>query len=199
MLRKIRSSRAFTLVELMIVVAIIGLLAALAIYGVRRYMTNSKTAEARQALGAISKGARAAFDGEVWSDTGVIAAGSSRAGAAGQLCGDAAPIPAEVPEGEKYQSTDADWDDDAGWSCLRFSISGPQYFQYDYTNTANTAFTATAAAKLGGASDETLTLSLNGAVQGSTVTIAPTINETKGDEAGGGDDGGDDGGTADDS
>ena len=66
MLRRIRTSRAFTLVELMIVVAIIGLLAALAIYGVRRYMTNSKTAEARQALGAMSKGARAAFDGEVW-------------------------------------------------------------------------------------------------------------------------------------
>ena len=59
----------------MIVVAIIGLLAALAIYGVRKYMTNSKTAEARQALGAMSKGARAAYDGEVWDDTTVIAAG----------------------------------------------------------------------------------------------------------------------------
>src|SRR5688572_12751177 len=164
MLRKIRSSRAFTLVELMIVVAIIGLLAALAIYGVRRYMTNSKTAEARQALGAISKGARAAFDGEVWADTGVITAGGSRGGAGGQLCPEAAAVPASIDSvaGQKYQSQDSDWDDNAGWSCLRFSISGPQYFQYDYSIPSATEFTATAASKLGGTDDDVLTLSLGG-------------------------------------
>lgn len=181
MLRKIRSSRAFTLVELMIVVAIIGLLAALAIYGVRRYMTNSKTAEARQAIGAISKGARAAFDGEVWSDTTVIGSGSSRAGAGGTLCGEAAPVPADIPEGEKYQSQDSDWDDDAGWSCLRFSMSGPQYFRYDYSLVGTDGFSIVADSKLGGADDETLTLSLAGAVQGGTVTIAPAISEVSGD------------------
>jgi len=178
MLRKIRSSRAFTLVELMIVVAIIGLLAALAIYGVRRYMTNSKTAEARQAIGAISKGARAAFDGEVWDDATVIGSGESRAGAGGKLCAEAAAVPTAVPVGEKYQSQDSDWDDDAGWSCLRFSISGPQYFQYDYTpNAAGDGFDITAKSKLSGADGDTMTLSLAGAVQGSTVTIAPTIKE----------------------
>lgn len=179
MLRKIRSSRAFTLVELMIVVAIIGLLAALAIYGVRRYMTNSKTAEARQALGAISKGARAAFDGEVWADTGVIAAGSSKGGAGGQLCPDAAAVPASIDDvsGKKYQSQDSDWDADGGWSCLRFSMSGPQYFQYEYKLDGTTKFDATAKSKLGGEDDDTLSLSLAGEVQGSTVTIAPTIKE----------------------
>ncbi|HEY6723177.1 MAG TPA: fimbiral protein pilA, partial [Polyangiaceae bacterium] len=157
----------------MIVVAIIGLLAALAIYGVRRYMTNSKTAEARQALGAISKGARAAFDGEVFEKTDIIPAGDSVKGAGGALCPEAAPIPTAVPAGEKYQSTDADWDDDAGWSCLKFSMSGPQYFQYDYSLDGEKGFNATAKSKLGGADDETLTLTLAGEVQGSTVTIAP--------------------------
>jgi len=183
MLRKIRSSRAFTLVELMIVVAIIGLLAALAIYGVRRYMTNSKTAEARQAIGAISKGARAAFDGEVWddSDTEVLDAKGTSTQASHKLCDDAAAVPAALPTGEKYQSEDADWDADKGWSCLRFSISGPQYFRYDYTpNEAGDEFDIVADAKLGGEDDDTMTLSLAGAVQGGSVTIAPTIKEDVG-------------------
>src|SRR6186713_3218158 len=112
MLRRIRTSRAFTLVELMIVVAIIGLLAALAIYGVRRYMTNSKTAEGRQALGAITKGARAAFEGEVWTNTAVLTPGQTSEASAGNLCPNAAPVPADVPAGTKYQSKGSEWDGD---------------------------------------------------------------------------------------
>ncbi|MFP6684876.1 MAG: hypothetical protein VB934_09190 [Polyangiaceae bacterium] len=40
----------------MIVVAIIGVLAALAIYGVRKYLPHSKTSEAKQTVGAITRG-----------------------------------------------------------------------------------------------------------------------------------------------
>lgn len=187
MLRKIRSSRAFTLVELMIVVAIIGLLAALAIYGVRRYMTNSKTAEARQALGAISKGARAAFEGEVWTSTAVLTPGGEPStSSSGNLCPAAKAVPDFIPKSQKYQSTNADWDGDAGWSCLRFSMSGPQYFQYEVTRPTDDDFLALARADLGN-DGEVLTLSLEGAIKEDggkrILAIAPAIAESTGDGA----------------
>jgi type IV pilus assembly protein PilA len=49
------SPRGFTLVELMLVVAIIGILSALAIYGVGAYVANAKSAEALTNVGAIGK------------------------------------------------------------------------------------------------------------------------------------------------
>ena len=45
----------------MIVVAIVGILAVLAVYGVRKYIANSKTTEARNALGQIAKDAATAL------------------------------------------------------------------------------------------------------------------------------------------
>ena len=58
-----RDDRGFTLVELMIVVAIIGVLAALAIYGVSRYLRHSKTAEATRSMQAITPCSRPAMRG----------------------------------------------------------------------------------------------------------------------------------------
>lgn len=53
-LRKLRKdSKGFTLIELMIVVAIIGILAAIAIPNFLRFQLKSKTAEAKTNIGAI--------------------------------------------------------------------------------------------------------------------------------------------------
>lgn len=179
MLRRLRKNRAFTLVELMIVVAIVGLLAALAIYGVRKYMTNSKTTEARNALGQISKGAQGAWDREMMAgDT--LDPGAS-VGSARRLCEEASPVPTDVPPGEKYQSAEGDWEDGAGWECLRFSMRGPQYYQYDYNLDGSTGFKAVAKGNLDNDSD-TSEFRIDGNIVEGTLTISPAIIETNPDE-----------------
>ncbi|XXY49089.1 hypothetical protein WME91_54690 [Sorangium sp. So ce269] len=114
-------------------VEILGAGAALAVYGVRRYITSAKTAEAKNTVLAMARSAAGAFE------RAAGAAGAKKAGPPSRaLCKSATPVPAAVPPGTRYTpsaSPGKDFnqgDDASGWRCLRFGVEAPFYYRYDY-------------------------------------------------------------------
>jgi type IV pilus assembly protein PilA len=180
----------------MIVVAIIGILAVLAIYGVRKYLANAKTAEARNSLGQMGKDESAAFEKE--SMAGTTLAPGAVATASRSLCLSAtSPVPATIASvtGKKYQSSQvlgADWSKDeaaavpTGFSCLKFSMDAPQYYMYNFTSLTPTAaggtWVGTAKGDLNG-DGVASTFTLNGIIQPSmNFSLAPNLVEVDPEE-----------------
>jgi type IV pilus assembly protein PilA len=123
----------FTLIELMIVVAIIGILAAIAIPAFVNYVKRSKTSEAGANLKSLFTGAASYYERENWTQ-GLVAPGGSAAASVHCTVNSAAP---------SYDASDAkfvvNWPTEAaGFRALDFAPADPLYFEYHITELPGT-------------------------------------------------------------
>src|SRR5277367_2360314 len=137
----------FTLIELMIVVAIIGVLAAVAIPAFLDYMKKSRATEAGEQLNAIGKKQKTLF-GERSAYTSVAGAKlpANAPLAPGLDCcggiGGTVAVPGTAGNVGKCSADPASFKADPGWGDMNFSVNEESSYEYQYTTTAANAYIA---------------------------------------------------------
>ncbi len=134
----------FTLIELMIVVAIIGVLAAIAIPAFLDYMKRSRATEAGEQLNAIGKVQKRTY-GENSSFTvgngAFLPTGVSATSGCCGLKGGTESTPGTTVN-NKCKSTPAAFKADSQWVAMGFSVGEESAYGYSYVGTSATKFTA---------------------------------------------------------
>lgn len=176
--------KGFTLIELMIVVAIIGILAVVAIPGYMAYIANSKTSEAKENLKGIADGALSYYQTEHQADKAGMSSFSKQYPSctknllklstvktplsAFTACkATTNPIgvePTDTTVGVKTTPKTADFENVVPWELLNFSISKPYYYYYTYASkgtlgASNSEFMGAASASLSAKADSNFSVS----------------------------------------
>jgi prepilin-type N-terminal cleavage/methylation domain-containing protein len=140
-----RFKAGFTLIELMVVVAIIGILAAVAIPAFMKNARKAKTTEAVTNVKKVYDGARSYYEEEsnARGQIGVIPKQFPNAPAAAANPAPALTTCCATP-GKKCAPDPTLWTD-AAWQALKFSMDDPHYYSYSYSS-AGTDTAATFAA-----------------------------------------------------
>ena len=134
MARTLKQQRGFTLIELMIVVAIIGILAAVAIPAFMEYMNKGKKSEADVQINRMGKAMKAYY-----VENSGFASSAAALDPAGSACAVA---------GTKIFPVGSWTGVNAGLNAMEFSVDDAHRFNYDYNSGGGTTATGSAVADL---------------------------------------------------
>jgi type IV pilus assembly protein PilA len=174
------SSKAVVIIAVVVgalfaVVFVVGILAALAISGMRKYLMNAKEAEGRATVTAIAHDVVRCAETE-------SAESLDPSNPAKGLPVTTAPVPASLDAvaNKKYMSAPSDWAS-PGWDCIKFQMSTPQYFQYQWVRSSPTEGMVRAQCDLDGdfRADVTFEVPVTCSTSPSWACQAGTLRETR--------------------